>query len=169
MYRFADLGNVWAQVKLPYQDDDGEDISIQLLFRVFTDEELDERERSAMLQTARRLQRDVAERMQSAKGRAGEAAPPAPISVDDLEEMFDASTRVRDSDRAEVLERACDWRGVAGEGGEPIDFDRDKLAAMLAHRPIFHAARDALYRVSREGVAKNSEPGAAGSRAVLQA
>lgn len=167
MYRFADLGRVWEQVPLPYQDEDGNDISIWLLFQVFTDEELDEREQSAMIKAARRLQRDVAARMQPEEGEGDEARKP--ITTEDMQAMFQAATKVRDSDRAEVLERAHGWRGVTGDDDEEIPFDRDKLAAMLAHRPIFRAARDALYRVSRDGLAKNSKPGAAGSRAELQA
>lgn len=164
MYRFADLGKVWAEVELPYEGDDGQPVVIHLLFRVFTDDELTERERGALVQSARRLQEAAAERLQLKEG--GEAAA---LSTQDMEEMFTAATAVRDSDRAEVLARATDWRGLVGEGDTPIDFDRTKLAALLEHRPIFLAARDALYRVSREGVRKNSLPGPAGSPARVQA
>lgn len=166
MFRYADLGRVWGEVPLPYQDEEGNDISIWLLFKVFTDEELDEREQSAMIQTARRLQREVIERMEPAEG---EDKGRQLVTTDDMQAMFDAATRVRDSDREEVLARVVGWRGVADEDGETAEFSPEKLAAMLAHRPIFRAARDALYRVSREGVAKNSRPGAAGSRVALQA
>lgn len=164
MYRFADLGKVWADVELPYEGEDGQPVVIHLLYRVFTDEELDERERSAAVQSARRLQQAAAERLQMKE--AGQAQV---LTDQDMEEMFTAATAVRDSDRAEVLERADDWRGVAGDDDEPIAFDRDKLAALLAHRPIFRSARDALYRVSREGVRKNSLPGPGGSPARVQA
>ena len=88
MFRFADLGRVWGKVPLPYQDEEGSDISIWLLFQVFTDEELDAREQSAMIQAARRMQRDVMERMPPAEGEGGE---PRLVTTDDMEAMFEAN------------------------------------------------------------------------------
>lgn len=170
MYRFADLGRVWVPVDLPYPSDEGEDqdARVHVLFEVFSDAELDERERSALEATARQMLADLREAVDG-PADALVAAPRPRLTVEDLLRMHDAASAVRAEDRAALIARTHDWRGIVGPGDEPVPFDHDKLAALLAHRPILRAMRDALYVASREGPRKNSSPGSAGSPEPAQA
>lgn len=141
MFRFADLGRVWWPVELPFGfGEDGSDTgTIHLLFELFTDEELEAREKSVLESTARRLvdQRDSIR------------------TVDDLLAAFESASQLKSTDRQAVCARVHDWRGVGDGEGTDVEFSADRMAALLAHRPVFTRVRDALFEASREGVRKN--------------
>lgn len=147
MFRFADIGRQWVPVDLPQG---GETVRVHLLLTLFTREELRARER------------DITERTGGGLLRAAQQVE----SVEDLLRVFDATTQAEDGDVADLLERTHDWRGFGAD--EEIAFTRERLAAVLDYAPVFRPIRTALFLASREGVAKNSEPGAAGSPAVAQ-
>lgn len=149
MYRFADMGRQWVPVDLPQ---DGELIRVNLLMTLFTREELRERERSMTARTGASLIQ-AAQKVENVEG---------------LLQLFDDTTQAEGLDEAELLKRTHDWNGF-GTAAEAIGFTPERFAAVLAYALAFKPIRAALFQASREGVAKNSEPGAAGSPAVAQA
>lgn len=150
MFRFADIGRQWVPVKLPQGS---EHVQVQFLFELITRDELKAHDRRQLQYTGAGL-----------VSRAAEIK-----TVDELLAVFDETMGVAEADRDEILERTHDWRGVTTPEGEELGFTRERLAALLRYDYLFQPIRQALYRASREGVAKNSEPGAAGSPAVPQA
>lgn len=154
MFKFADLGRMWVPVDIATGEGEGEGtVRIWLLQTLYTREELVARDE-------RVLDRAIA----GLEDRKGELR-----TVEDVNAMVQRVTAVEESDLAELLERTHDWRDVAGEGGKPAEFSRERLAAMLAYRFIALPARAALFAASREGVRKNSQPGPGGSPGRLQA
>ena len=150
MFRFADVGRQWVPVDLPQGE---ERVQVHLLLDLLTREELKARERRQLELTGPGL-----------ISRATEIK-----SVEDLLRIFDETAGAAEADREELLQRAHDWRGLGTAEGEELGFTRERLESLLRFDFIFNPVRQALYRASREGVAKNSEPGAAGSPAVPQA
>ncbi len=76
-------------------------------------------------------------------------------TTEDLQRVFDAVTQVEANDLQELADRIDDWRDVYDDAGEPQAFSAERLAACLDYQWFFQAAREALFRASREGVAKN--------------
>lgn len=138
MFRLADIGKVWVPVALPIGED-GAGTQIHLRMRLLTRKELRERERSAMVSTASELVA-TAEKIRT---------------TEDLQRVFDAVTQVEASDLQELADRIDDWRDVYDDAGEPQAFSADRLVACMDYQWFFQAAREALFRASREGVAKN--------------
>ena len=116
-----------------------EGAQIHLRMRLLTRKELRERERSAMVRTASELVA-TAEKIRT---------------TEDLQRVFDAVTQVEASDLQELADRIDDWRDVYDDAGEPQAFSAERLAACLDYQWFFQAAREALFKASREGVAKN--------------
>lgn len=135
MFRLADIGKVWVPVVLPI----GEGTQIHLRMRLLTRKELRERERSAMVRTAGELV----------------AGADKIRTTEDLQRVFDAMTQVEAGDLQELAERVDDWRDVFDDAGEPQAFSAERLAACLDYHWFFQATREAMFRASREGVAKN--------------
>ena len=171
MFRFAHLGRVWWPVQLPYGSEDGGDpVTIHLLFQLLTDEELDKRERAALSHTVERLMRDAP----TAPEGAGDAVPVNEAEAlqhqaDQVVALLAASQTAKLEARADLLDRVTDWRDVVNDTEQPEAFSREKLEALLQHRPFFVAIRDALLTASRDGTSKNSLPGPGGSPARVQA
>ncbi|CAN7332951.1 hypothetical protein LJR143_001687 [Pseudoxanthomonas sp. LjRoot143] len=138
MFRLADIGKVWVPVVLPIGEG-SEGTQIHLRMRLLTRKELRERERSAMVRTASELVA-TAEKIRT---------------TEDLQRVFDAVTQVEASDLQELADRIDDWRDVVDDAGEPQAFSAERLAACMDYQWFFQAAREALFRASREGVAKN--------------
>lgn len=146
MFRFADLGRLWVPMTLPLGEE-GEQPEVWLLLQVFTSKELREREATAM---------------QAATAHLGADADTATAALSLLED-------IEATGRADLLARTHDWRQVADDEGQPVPFDRNKLAALLESPLWFAAHRNALYDASRNGVRKNFKPGPAGTPARVQA
>ena len=149
MFRFADMGRQWVPVDLPQ---DGEPVRVHLLMTLLTREELRTRERA------------ITERTGAGLVQAVQKAS----TVEDLLQLFDDTTRAEDGDVADLLARTHDWRGF-GTVEEEIGYTPERFAALLAFDLAFKPIRSALFKASRDGVAKNSVPGPAGSPAVAQA
>lgn len=141
MFRFANLGRVWWPVELPFGagDDGNEPATIHLLFVLLTDEELEAREKTFLAATGKALTDRLAETQ----------------SVDDLMAAMESVTELKAADRAEIAARTLDWRGVVDGDGQEVEFSDERLASLLAHRPVFTRVREALFEASREGVRKN--------------
>ena len=140
MFRFADVGKVWVPVELPMGgSEDGGAVTVRLLQTLFTREELRERERAAMSRKA-----GMAEQL------AKEAKTP-----DDVLDIFDRIGGIEDEDVQQLLERTHDWAEFADADNQPLGYTRERMEALLKHDWFFKPARTALYRASREGVAKN--------------
>lgn len=143
MFRFADMGRVWVPVDLPPQagpeDTAAEPARIHLLMDLYTDEELDQRDRDVMLRSGAAL---------AEKARAS-------ANVEDLSGVLDDMQRVKAGDRADILRRTHDWHGIEGADGAPVAFSAEHLEALLAMAYLFKAVRAALFDASREGVRKN--------------
>ena len=150
MFRFADVGRQGVPVELPQGE---EQVQVHVLLDLLTRDELKARERRQLELTGPGL-----------ISRATEIK-----SVEDLLRIFDETAGAAEADRGELLQRTHDWRGLGTAEGEELGFTRERLESLLRFDFIFNRVRQALYRASREGVAKNSEPGAAGSPAVPQA
>lgn len=153
MFRFADIGRVWVPVTLPRGNTEGgEAVTIHLLQDIYTRDELKQRDREALAHTMAKLAPDG-----------------APVTPESLQATLDDVTRVEDADIAELLRRTHDWRGVVNSDDQPLGFTAERLRALLRVNWFFVAARQALFEVSREGVAKNSLPGPAGGQTRVQA
>ncbi|WP_337052489.1 hypothetical protein [Pseudoxanthomonas sp. USHLN014] len=151
MFRAADAGLMWVPVTLPAAEADGDDPVIWLRMRVFTRAELKAREQDALAHSAEPV------------------ADGALQTVADVRAIVDAAERIDAKDLAELQARVSDWRGVAGADDAPLDFDAGSLGALLALPWFFRTVRAALFKASRDGVAKNSLPGSAGTPARAQA
>lgn len=149
MFRFADMGRQWVPVDLLQES---EPVRVHLLQTLLTREELRARERIITERTGAGLVQAVQD----------------VSTVEGLLQLFDDTTRAEDGDVADILKRTHDWRGF-GTADTEIAFTPERFAAVLAYDLAFKPIRSALYKASREGVAKNSEPGAAGLPAVAQA
>ncbi|HSX65137.1 MAG TPA: hypothetical protein VLF15_10425 [Pseudoxanthomonas sp.] len=151
MFRMANLGRIWVPVGVP--DQDGEDTTIHLLMQVMDEDELADREKSVALRTADGLLAK-AKKMQTRE---------------DLAALLEDVNQVRKSDKAELIARTHDWRGVHDENGEEVAFSRDHLTALMRWPWLAKRVRKAFFDASREGVAKNSLPGLAGAQGPVQA
>jgi hypothetical protein len=149
MFRFADIGRQWVPVDLPQ---DGATVRVHLLMDLIGRDNLRERDRELLSRTGAGL----LQRMQQVE------------KLEELLAIFDEGTRAEAGDVADLVARTHDWRGF-GSGEDEIGFNRERFAAVIAYDLAFKPIRAALFEASREGVAKNSEPGAAGSPAVAQA
>lgn len=138
MFRLADVGKVWVPVVLPIGEGD-KGVQIHLRMTLLTRQELREREQGAMLRAASELV----------------ASANTIRTADDLKRVFDAVTAVEAADLQELASRIDDWRDVFGDNDQPQDFSADRLAACMKYQWFFQPTREALFRASREGVAKN--------------
>lgn len=174
MFRFAHLGRVWWPVELPYGggEDGDEPVTIHLLFQLMTDEELDAREKAALAHSVAGLFREPAPAADDASTTAPSAADEAAQirqQADAVIALLSATQAAKLESRADLLTRVSDWRDVVDDDGQPVPFAVEKLEAMLQHRPVFVAVRDALLTASRDGGSKNSSPGPGGSPVRVQA
>lgn len=151
MFRMADLGRIWVPVSVP--DQHGEETTIHLLMQVMDEDELAEREKAVTLRTA-----------DGFLAKAKDAR-----TREDLERLLDEVNEVRKSDKAELIARAHDWRGVHDGNGEVVTFSRANLEAMIRWPWLARRVRTAFFQASREGVPKNSLPGSAGVPGLAQA
>lgn len=149
MFRFADIGRQWVPLDLPQE---GGPVRVFLLMDLIPREQLRGRERSLTERTGEGLLL-----------RAGTVT-----TVDEFLALFDETTAAEDGDVADILDRTHDWRGF-GTAEEEIGFSRERFAALLAYDLAFKPIRAALFKASREGIAKNSLPGPAGLPAPVQA
>lgn len=154
MFKFADLGRMWVPVDIATGEGEGEGtVRIWLLQTLYTREEL----------------RARADRVTARAGDGLEAQGGELRSVDDVKGLVERVTAIEEEDLVELVNRTHDWRDVAGEGGQPVEFSADRLRAMLDYKFIALPARAALFAASHEGVRKNSQPGPGGSPGRLQA
>lgn len=153
MFRFADKGIVFWPVQLRQVDEAGEMevATIHLAYRLLTRDELRDRERNSLKSIVERL-----------------GGPDAPRTAEDLITILDATIEREASSVEMLLDRVSDWRGVA-DGDEPVEFSRERLASLLEYDVYFKPIVAGLYEASREGPAKNSQPGPGGSPAPAQA
>lgn len=152
MFRAADVGLMWVPVALPVSDGDDDPV-IWLHQRLFTRAELAEREKDTLRRTAQKQEATLAQSRE----------------VADVLALMDTVEQLEQADLAELRSRTVDWRDVAGDDGAPMAFDAERFDALLAHQWFARAVRAALFKASREGVAKNSLPGSAGTPARAQA
>ncbi|MCD7096936.1 hypothetical protein [Stenotrophomonas sp. MMGLT7] len=150
MFRFADLGREWVPVELPQGE---ETATVHLLMTLMTRKELRARERRITERTGARLVQDA----------------PAVKSVEELMRVFDSVADTEDGDATLLAERVHGWKGFETTAGEPLEFSPDRFEALLGFDHLFKPIRQAYFQASREGVAKNSQPGPGGSPARVQA
>ncbi len=151
MFRLADQGLIWVPVVVP--GDDGEDTTIHLLMQVMDEDELAGREK------------DVA--LRSAEGFLAKAQETR--TREDLERLMEEVSRVRASDKQELIARTSNWHGVHDSNGDAVPFSAERMAALLRWHWLAKRVRSAFFQASREGVSKNSLPGLAGLPARGQA
>lgn len=165
MFRAADVGKVWVPVDLPTGGEDGS--TIWLHQQLFTRKELRDRER-AVAQRAADGALQAADQLKAAR-QARIDGTDAVDPTESMEAMFDRIEQVEAEEIETLLARTSNWKDVVGDNDMPVPFSTERLAALLEYDWFAKAARKALYTTSREGVAKNSQPGAGGSPARLQA
>jgi hypothetical protein len=140
MFRFADVGKVWVPVELPMGGaEDGGKVTVRLLTTLFTRDELRERDRSTLASKA---------------GNVEQLAKEAK-TADDVLAIFDRIGGIDADDIKQLLERTHDWAEFADSDGQPLGYTRERFEALLRFEWFFRPVRAALYRASREGVAKN--------------
>lgn len=154
MFRFADKGVVWWPVTLRQGTPEGtvEEVEVRLAYRLLDRKALRARERELMGKIAGNLTGD------GTKVR----------SVDDLLQAVDDALTREDEGVALLLDHVSDWRGIA-DGDTPMQFSRERLAALLEYDVYFKPVMAGLHEASRAGPAKNSSPGLAGMPARVQA
>jgi hypothetical protein len=145
MFRFADLDRVLQPVEIGGG-------TLRVLYRILSRAELRAREREATMTVGRKLGEDG-----------------APRSADEVEALLDAAAARESGNEALLRERVVGWYDLEGPDGEPLEFTRERLDALLATDYGYRALLGGLMRASRDGPGKNSSPGPAGMPARDQA
>ena len=153
MFRFAEKGIVFWPVTLRQagaDDDQVQDVTVHLAYRVLTRKELRAREAEA-------LGRIDVDAIRNAK------------SADELTAQLAKVVEREDADLALLLDRVSDWRGFVDADEQPLAFSRERLAALLEYDHFYKPALAGLSEASRAGRPKNLLPGSGGTPAVVQA
>lgn len=138
MFRFGDLNRVIWPVRIG-------DAEFRAAFTIYGRKDLQERQARSVQAFALRM-----------------ATEGAPKSADDIAKLLETTFQQQDGDAEDLLARVTDWFDVEDPDGKPLAFTRERLQAFLDTGYGFRAFYAALMEASREGPAKNSQPGPGG-------
>ena len=106
----------------------------------------------------RKLHANTLEKMLTrVKGMIANGAKP-----EEYEALAAETERVERDHEAVLLEKVRGWRDVTDEDGQPVEFTRERFAALIEYPDAYQAALAALAEATKEALAKNSQPGPAG-------